>query len=231
MRTTVLTLLAIVASLPVIPVARAGDSMSTAARAGIDALVTVLAGDGTAAPGPQCDRAGSTPRMRFEHTAAAGIARADIREPMTADDLLHRQHHQPIVAVRILQLVEAGKLSLDTTSHRRASCPRTRCPVAGIRGAQLRRTNHVRQLLQHRTGLRDMLLDDRQHLSDDFESGTAPGSLGGIWSSQLARYVECRRATRDLLDRGNSRTVSRSSLGRLEWRRHGSAIRRTAKPG
>jgi hypothetical protein len=50
MRTTVLTLLAIVASLPVIPIARAGDSVATAARAGVDAIVTGLAGDGTTGP-------------------------------------------------------------------------------------------------------------------------------------------------------------------------------------
>jgi len=195
MRTTVLTLLAIVASLPVIPIARAGDSVSTAARAGVDAIVTGLAGDGTTGPSRNAIVQVDAPRAGFEQTAAAGIARADTREPMTAGRPFYiASITKPMVAVRIMQLVEAGKLSLDTTLAQTGLLPADalqRLHVYDERsyGAQIT----IRQLLQHRTGLRDVLLDDREHLGDEFETGSAPGSIGGLWSSGLARYLECQR--------------------------------------
>ncbi len=195
MRTTVLMLLAMVASPSVIPVARAGDPASSAARTGIDAVVTKLVGDSSAGPDRNAIVQVDAPRSGFEHTAAAGVARADSRERMTAGRPFYiASITKPMVAVRILQLVEAGKLSLDTTLAQTGILPtdalqRLHVYEGHSYGAQIT----IRQLLQHRTGLRDMLLDDRGHLGDEFESGSAPGSIGGIWSSGLARYLECQR--------------------------------------
>ncbi len=194
MRTTFRSFLALLACMTSLASAYADDSKVAAARAGIDALVNRLAGDGTA-PVRNAIVQVSVPSMQFEHTAVAGIARADSREPMTAGRPFYiASITKSIVAVRILQLVEAGKLSLDTTIAKTGILPADALARLQVyEGHSYGGEITVRQLLQHRTGLRDMLLDDRQHLSDEFESGTAPGSLGGIWSSQLARYVECRR--------------------------------------
>ena len=143
------------------------------------------------------------PRAGFEQTAAAGIARADTREPMTAGRPFYiASITKPMVAVRIMQLVEAGKLSLDTTLAQTGllladALQRLHVYDERSYGAQIT----IRQLLQHRTGLRDMLLDDREHLGDEFETGSAPGSIGGLWSSGLARYLECQRKPGNLLRR------------------------------
>lgn len=164
------------------------------ARAGVDALVSRLA---TSADGVARNAVVqvSVPAAGFLHAAAAGVARADTHEAMTpARPFYIASITKPMVAVRVLQLVEAGRLSLDTTLAETGILPadalqRLQVHEGRIHGPAIT----IRQLLQHRTGLRDMLLDDRTQLGDELESGVAPGSLGGIWFGQLDRYVGCRQ--------------------------------------
>lgn len=164
------------------------------ARAGLDALVSRLA---TGADGGERNAVVrvSAPAAGFQHASAAGVARADTHESMTpARPFYIASITKPMVAVRILQLVEAGRLSLDTSLAETGILPadalqRLHVHDGRVHGPAIT----IRQLLQHRTGLRDMLLDDRTQLGDALESGVAPGSLGGIWSSQLDRYVGCRQ--------------------------------------
>jgi D-alanyl-D-alanine carboxypeptidase len=194
MRRTLGILLAVLAAFALSTTVRAESSKGAAARAAIDAVVARLAGNGTTAPRRNAVVHVSAPKLGFEHSAAAGIARADSMAPMTAAHPFYiASITKPMVATRIMQLVEADRLSLDTTLGDTGVLPPDaleRLQVYGGHsyGAEIT----IRQLLQHRTGLRDMLLDDRQHLSEDVESGVAPASLGGIWTSQLARYMACR---------------------------------------
>lgn len=197
MRTTLRTFLTITACFATLAVTHAADSKADMARAGIDAVVNRLAGDPASGPTRNALVQVSAPRSGFEYSAAAGIARADTRDSMTAARPFYiASITKPMVAVRIMQLVEAGRLSLDTTLAQTGILPADALQRLQVfEGHSYGEEITIRQLLQHRSGLRDMLLDDRQHLSDEFESGSAPGSLGGIWSSQLARYLECRRQT------------------------------------
>ena len=195
MRTTLRLLCTIAVTVSSLTAADAADSPVAAARAGIDAVVNRLAGNGTASAARNAVVQVSAPRLGFEYATAAGIARADDTAAMTAARPFYiASITKPMVATRILQLVEAGKLSLDTTLAQTGILPPDALGQLQVyEGHSYGGEITIRQLLQHRTGLRDMLLDDREHLSDEFESGTAPGSLGGIWSSQLARYLECHQ--------------------------------------
>ncbi len=175
--------------------ARAASPDPAAARAGLDALVQKLAGDGTA----QSPQRGTLVRvndagMRFVYATAAGPARADGPEALTPERPFYiASITKPMVAARILQLVEAGKLSLDTTLAQTGILPPDALAQLQVfEGRAYGPELTIRQLLQHRTGLRDMLLDDRSHVGDEMAEGIAPGSLGAIWTSQLERYLACK---------------------------------------
>ena len=174
---------------------QAAETGPAAARAGLDALVTRLAGDGSAKD-PQratlvrVHDAGK----HFVYATAAGEARADAKGPMTPDRPFYiASITKPMMATRILQLVEAGKLSLDTTLAQTGILPPDALAQLQVfEGYAYGPEITIRQLLQHRSGLRDMLLDDRDHIGDEMAEGVAPGSLGGIWTSQLERYLTCK---------------------------------------
>lgn len=173
----------------------AGDADPAATRAGLDALVLRLAGDGS----PERPQRNTVVRVHdsgshFVYATAAGLARADAKDTMTpARPFYIASITKPMVAARILQLVEAGKLSLDTTLAQAGILPPDALAQLQVfEGRAYGPEITIRQLLQHRTGLRDMLLDDRQNISEQIESGIAPGSIGGIWSGQLERYQVCR---------------------------------------
>jgi D-alanyl-D-alanine carboxypeptidase len=111
-----------------------------------------------------------------------------------------------MVAVRILQLVEAGRLALDDTLASTGLLPDDALDrLHTYQGRRYGREITLRQLLQHRAGLRDVLLDDRDSLGHQHESGTAPGSIGGRWTASLPSFMECRArpggCTRADLDR------------------------------
>ena len=166
-----------------------------AARAALDALVTRLADAGG---GGDTDRNALVrvdgTRDGFAHAAAAGRARVDGVDRMTADRPFYvASITKSMVAARILQLVEAHRLSLDTTLGQAGLLPADALERLQVfEGRSYGAGITVRQLLSHRTGLRDVLLDDRESLSGEVESGVAPGSIGGIWSSQIGRYLQCR---------------------------------------
>jgi len=176
--------------------AAAADRPADAARRGIDAVITgIVAGD----TGGKAQRNALVlvhdARTGWRHASAAGIARADSGEAMTADRPFYiASITKPMVAARILQLVEAGRISLDTTlAQAGILAPGALAVLQVHEGRSHGGEITIRQLLQHRSGLRDVLLDDREHTSGELESGIAPGSIGGIWMSQLERLVACRQ--------------------------------------
>jgi D-alanyl-D-alanine carboxypeptidase len=134
------------------------------------------------------------PGAGLRHGTAAGLARGDSPAPMSIDRPFYvASITKPMVAVRILQLVESGHLSLDTTLGETGLLPadalsRLQVFEGHDYGGQIT----VRQLLQHRTGLRDVLLDDRDALGDTLEAGVAPGSIGGEWAAGVPRFLACR---------------------------------------
>lgn len=189
------TTVATLAILAGAPGAFAAGPDPAAARAGLDALVLQLAGDGS----PGRPQRNTVLRVNdsggpFVYATGAGLARADAKDTMTpARPFYIASITKPMVAARILQLVEEGKLSLDTTLAQTGVLPPDALAQLQVfEGRAYGPELTIRQLLQHRTGLRDMLLDDREHLADELESGIAPGSIGGIWSGQLERFLACR---------------------------------------
>lgn len=194
MRVTAWQLLAVVLVLPAFARADVLHPDGEATRARLEAHVAQLAGGASADASRNAIVRVSVPRLGFEHTAAAGRARADAKAAMSRDQPFYiASITKPMVAVRILQLVEAGRISLDSSLGQLGLLPEDALQQLQVHdGRSYGADITVRQLLQHRTGLRDMLLDDREHLSEAVDGGTAAGSLGGIWSSQLGRFLECR---------------------------------------
>jgi len=57
----------------------------------------------------------------------------------------------------------------------------------------------LRHLLNHSSGMKDYLLDDRDGIGADSESGSQPGSLAMAWFLQLPAYSACINTTDECL--------------------------------
>ncbi|HMB23395.1 MAG TPA: serine hydrolase domain-containing protein [Anaerolineales bacterium] len=128
------------------------------------------------------------PDHNFVYTGAAGIARADTREEMTADhQFTIASVGKTMTAVVILQLWEEGALGekgLDATlEDLNAFPPDVLEALHKIDGVSYGRRITVRQLLNQTTGLKDVLMDDEGGIGEDYPKeyrGYAPGSLNGL---------------------------------------------------
>jgi D-alanyl-D-alanine carboxypeptidase len=124
------------------------------------------------------------PRYQFTWEGAAGIARVDTNEAMTVDHQFEiASVGKTMTAVVVLQLWEEGALGekgLDATlEDLRAFPPEVLDMLQIVKGVPYGRKITVRQLLNHTTGLKDVLHDSETGMGDDFPEfrGNAPGSL------------------------------------------------------
>ncbi len=135
----------------------------------------------------------------MRYARGVGFARAGGREPMTA------AHVFPIASVTktmtaaiVLQLWEEGRLGsrgLDATlAELEVLDRRTLNRLAVLDGVAVGPGITVRQLLGHRTGLRDVLLDDANVTSETNGGDPAPGSIGGLFMRDLDQHIACVRA-------------------------------------
>ncbi len=136
------------------------------------------------------------PGSGFHHAVALGSLSAANDRAITVDDRFFiASISKTMTAVRTLQLAEQGLFSLDS---RVASLgifdPAVIEALHRIDGRSYGNAITIRQLLGHRTGMKDYLLDDRSGISSDFEGGVAPGSMAAIWMSQWQQFSACRQS-------------------------------------
>lgn len=126
-----------------------------------------------------------------EYHAATGILRDGSDQAVTVDDqFMIASISKTIVATRVLQLSEQGVFNLDDTlASIGVFSDQVIDALHQIDGTSYGSQITIRQLLNHTTGLKDYLLDDRQQISRNSESGVAPGSLAGIWMTHLESFL------------------------------------------
>ena len=97
-----------------------------------------------------------------------------------------------MVAAVVLKITERENISLDTSLGRLVAFSKDMLDQMHIFeeqsfGSQIT----IRQLLNHSSGLKDYLLDDRNGTGAKSENGFMPGSLIGTWFTQLGEYARC----------------------------------------
>jgi D-alanyl-D-alanine carboxypeptidase len=136
------------------------------------------------------------PGSGFHHASAAGALSAANDRAITVDDRFFiASISKTMTAVRALQLAEQGLFPLDArVSGLGVFEPAVIDALHRIDGRSFGGEVTIRQLLGHRSGMKDYLLDDRSGISRDFESGVAPGSMAAIWMSQWQDFSACRQS-------------------------------------
>lgn len=133
-----------------------------------------------------------SPSRGFEHHAAAGSARSGGSAPVsTGSQFMIASVTKTFVAARILQLTETGELGLGDrlADLDGVFSDEVIARLHSIDGVSFGHRITVRQLLNHTSGLKDYLLDDRDGTGGAVEGGVAPGSLAGIWLSHLDPFL------------------------------------------
>jgi len=137
-----------------------------------------------------------SPAHDFHYSAALGRLKAGSDDAIAINDRFYiASISKTMTAVRMLQLMEERGLPPDSTL---ASLDLLDAEVIAALhrmdgksyGAELT----LRQLLSHRSGMKDYLLDDRNGISSEFEGGLAPGSMAAIWMSQWPQYLQCKQS-------------------------------------
>lgn len=136
-----------------------------------------------------------SPAHDFSYAAAQGQLQAGSEEPITANDRFYiASISKTMTAVRVLQLAEQGLFSLDSkVAGLGVFAPDVIAALHEIDGRSFGADITIRQLLQHRSGMKDYLLDDRSGISADFDAGLAPGSMAAIWMSQWQQFLDCQQ--------------------------------------
>lgn len=128
------------------------------------------------------------PRVGFAHAAAAGVARADTGEPMTADRRFHVASVGKIVtATLVLRAVEDGRVGpsgLDTTLGALAGLDPTLVHGVHPDGPSIT----LRQLLSHTSGLKDVQSDGPEGTAAEL-GGPAPSSVQAAYEASLRRLA------------------------------------------
>ena len=134
------------------------------------------------------------PSLGIEFDIAAGRSFFESETPMTADTgFMIASMTKTVVATRVLQLVEEGRLRLDDRLLDVGFLPPDVIEqLHRIDDESFGGRIRVRHLLNHTSGLRDYLLDDRNVISHEASSGVAAGSLAGIWLSHLPEFLQQR---------------------------------------
>ncbi len=137
------------------------------------------------------------PRHSLHYSRALGLARATGTAPITVD------HAFPIAsvtkmmtAVVLYQLWEEGRLGprgLDATLGELGVLPRAILDRLDVyRGTPYGRRLTIRELLGHRSGMRDVFMDDESVTSDQLDGAPAPGAIGGRFLADLPQHTKCR---------------------------------------
>jgi len=133
------------------------------------------------------------PSQDYVYVGSAGIARADSDAPMLPESpFFVASITKTFVAATTLRLIEEGMFTLDTSlGELGVFTPQTLERLQVFDGVSYGADLTIRQLLTHRSGLWDYLLDDRAGIGKDHDGGSAPGALVGIWKDQLPEYLTC----------------------------------------
>ncbi len=136
------------------------------------------------------------PGSGFHHAVALGpLSAANDRAITVEDRFFIASISKTMTAVRTLQLAEQGLFSLDSkVASLGIFDPAVIEALHRIDSRSYGNAITIRQLLGHRTGMKDYLLDDRSGIGSDFESGVAPGSMAAIWMSQWQAFNDCRQS-------------------------------------
>jgi D-alanyl-D-alanine carboxypeptidase len=132
-----------------------------------------------------------SPSRAFTHHSAFGLSRhGSTAAVSTSSQFMIASITKTLVATRILQLSEAGVLGLDDRLGDLGVFPEeVIIRLHSIDGTSYGDRITVRQLLNHTSGLRDYLLDDRNAIGKNVEGGVAAGSLAGVWLSHLDAFL------------------------------------------
>jgi len=133
------------------------------------------------------------PSQDYVYVGSAGNARADSDAPMLPESpFFVASIAKTFVAATTLRLIEEGMFTLDTSlGELGVFSPQVLERLQVVNGKSYGADITVRQLLTHRSGLWDYLLDDRSGIGKDYDAGSAPGSLVGIWKDQLPEFMSC----------------------------------------
>jgi len=133
------------------------------------------------------------PSQDYVYVGSAGIARADSDKPMLPESpFFVASIAKTFVAATTLRLIEQGMFTLDTSlGELGVFSPQVLERLQIFDGRSYGADITIRQLLTHRSGLKDYLLDDRAGIGKDYDAGSAPDSLVGIWKVQLPEYLTC----------------------------------------
>jgi len=97
-----------------------------------------------------------------------------------------------MVATLILQNVEAGKFTLDSTlSEVQLFDEKVIEELHRIDGTSYGEKITLRQLLNHTSGLKDYLKDGLNQLGSETKTGVTEDSLTGIWASEMPGHIDC----------------------------------------
>jgi D-alanyl-D-alanine carboxypeptidase len=137
------------------------------------------------------------PARGFSYAAAAGQLQSGSDLPIAANDRFYiASISKTMTAVLVLQLAEQGLFSLDSkVAELGVFAPEVVAALHQIEGKSFGHEITIRQLLGHRSGMKDYLLDDRSGISNDFEAGLAPGSMAAIWMSQWQEFLDCQKSS------------------------------------